>query len=184
MEIIPYPFHVGALCGIVALAAYMRNLFPFVLVVMYAAFFYLVNLSFQYDISLFSQLILSSTLAAILFEVALQSKRTRYIKRFCSLMILSILNNILMYSLSPIDSGGYYLAAQYSTAFTSFSLSVMEFYYLTRIIYGTRRGEPIIATLSEYIMAVLSNFQYDCEALPASVWKEGTQDIRRQTEQR
>jgi len=183
MEIISFQYHIVALCILVALAAHRRNLFPFVLVFMYAAFFYLVNMSFEYDASITTQMILQSTLAAMLFEIAIQSKRTRYIKRFCSLMILSILNNILIYALNPIEAGVYYEIAQYSTAFISFSLSIAEFYYLTRIIYGTSRGEPIISTLGVNILAVLSHFQHDYKALPASVWQKRAKVIGRQKRQ-
>jgi len=183
MEIIPFPYHLAAICGLVILAAHRRNLFPFVLVTMYAAVFYLIDLSFKYEMALSTQLVISGTLAALLFMFAIESKRREFIKRFCFVMILSILNSIFIYALSPIEAGVYYLAAQYSTAFISFSLSIAEFYILTRIIYGTSRGEPIISTLGVNILAVLSHFQYDCKALPASVWQKRAKVIGRQKRQ-
>ena len=178
MNIEEFPLHFGALCVLVALAAHRRNLFPFVLVFMYAAFFY-INESYQ-D-ALLSKVVLESTLAAMLFLVAFESKGRKYIKRFCLLMILSILNNILMLSLSGIEAGGVYVAAQTFTFLFSASLSVAEFYILTRIIYGTGRGEPITTALFSNIMDVLSIFSPSKKALPSSVWQKGTANSYRTT---
>lgn len=180
MNIETFPYHMAALCGLVILAAHRRNLFPFVLVFMYAAFF-CINESYQ-DV-LTSKVVLESTLAAMLFIVAIESKRRRYIKRFCAVMLLSILNNILMLSLSGIEAGGAYVAAQAFTAFTSVLLSMVEFYILTRIIYGTGRGEPITTALFSNIMDVLSIFSPSKKALPSSVWQKGTANSYRTTGQ-
>ena len=182
MNIEDFPFHFGALCVLVALAAHRRNGFPFVLVFMYAAFFY-INESYQ-DV-LVSKVVLESTLAAILFMVAIDSKRRKYIKRFCLLMILSILNNILMLSLSGIEAGAAYIAAQASTSLISASLSLAEFYILIRIIYGTGRGEPIFTDTSVVIMDYLSVFTSNHKALPQSIWQKEPQiDGCRATERR
>ena len=165
-----FPYHLAVLCGLVILAAHRRNGFPFVLVSMYAAFFY-INESYQ-DV-LASKVVLESTLAAMLCIVAIDSKRRRYINCFCLLMVLSILNNILMLALSPIESGVYYVAAQASTALISASLSLAEFYILIRIIYGTGRGEPITTTFISHIMDVLSIFTPSKKALPSYFWQKG-----------
>lgn len=172
MEIIPFPCHIAALSGLVILAAHRRNLFPLVLSFMYAAFFYIVHLSEYYELTLDSQLILSATLAAILFEVAIKSKRREYIKRFCALMFLSILNNMLMLALSSFESGGYYVASQIITAYISATLSLAEFYILMRIIYGTGRGQPVHTILSVYFLAALSNFKPSRKALPLNIWQK------------
>jgi hypothetical protein len=174
MEIIPFPFHIAALCGLVVLAAHRRNLFPFVLSFMYAAFFYLIHLSESYAWDLWEQLLVTGTLTAILFDVAISGPRIKYIKSFCLLMVLSILNNILMLVLSPIESGAHYVAAQASTAFISASLSLAEFYVLMRIIYGIGRGEPIFANFIVYIMAGISSFKPLDQALPSSIWQKGS----------
>ena len=180
MNIENFPFHFSALCVLVALAAHRRNGFPFVLMFMYAAFFY-INDSYQ-DV-LASKVVLESTLAAMLCMVAVDSKR-KYIKRFCLLMILSILNNILMLSFSGIEAGGAYVAAQVFTSLISSSLSLAEFYILVRIIYGTGRGEPITTDVSVFIMDCLSIFSSNHKALPQSVWQKEPQIDRRRTTER
>lgn len=172
MNIEEFPLHFGALCVLVALAAHRRNGFPFVLVFMYAAFFY-INESYQDALA--SKVVLESTLAAMLFLVAFESKGRKYIKSFCLLMLLSILNNILMLSLSGIEAGGAYVAAQTGTELMSVSLSLAGFYILIRIIYGAGRGQPIFTTLIWHIMDVLSIFTSSKKALPESIWQKGTQ---------
>ena len=174
MEIIPFYCQMPPLVILVFAAAHRRNLFPFVLTSMCAAFVYLIHLSNQYNLSFMSQLVLSATLAAMLCEVALNSKRRKYIKRFCAVMILSILNQILMYSLSFIDAGFYYVAAQASTAVVTALISLAELYILLRIIYGTGRGEPITTAFGIYIMDCLSIFTPNQKALCQSVWQKGT----------
>ena len=177
-----FPLHFGALCVLVALAAHRRNLFPFVLVFMYAAFF-CINESYQ-D-ALVSKVLLESTLAAMLCMVAIESKRRRYIKRFCLLMILSILNNILMLLLSVVlYPGEVYVAAQISTALISASLSLAEFYILVRIIYGTGRGEPIFTIFIINIMDGLSIFTPSKKALPSYFWQKGAANSYREAGQR
>jgi len=180
MDIEEFPLHFCALCVLVALAAHRRNGFPFVLVSMYAAFFYINEL---YQDALASKVVLESTLAAMLCLVAMDSKRRRYIKRFCLLMVLSILNNILMLSLSSIDAGSAYVAAQTGTFLISASLSLAEFYVLVRIIYGTGRGEPITTALFSNIVDVLSIFSPSKKALPSSIWQKGKAISYRATEQ-
>lgn len=170
-----------ALCVIVALAAHRRNLFPLVLSFMYAAFFYLIHLSEQ--LSLMSQLVLSSTLAAILLEIAINSKRRKYIKRFCAVMLLSILNQLIIFCFSFVEAGGVYVAAQASTAIMTVLISAMEFYLLVRIIYGTRRGEPIYSKLSFYLMDCLSIFKPSQKAIHSSIWQERAPNINRTAEQ-
>ena len=170
MNIEEFPLHFSALCVLVALAAHRRNGFPFVLLFMYAAFFY-INESYQ-DV-LASKLVLESTLAAMLFIVAKDSKRRRHINCFCLLMVLSILNNILMLALSPIEAGFYYIAAQEITSLITASLGLAEFYILIRIIYGTGRGEPITTALFSHIMDVLSIFSPSKKALPSYFWQKG-----------
>ena len=169
MNIENFPFHFSALCVLVALAAHRRNGFPFVLMFMYAAFFY-INESYQ-DV-LVSKLVLQSTLAAMLCIVALESKPRKYIKCFCLLMLFSILNNILMLSLSGIEAGAVYVAAQTATSLISTALSLAEFYVLTRIIYGTGRGEPIITDIVRLAMDYLSIFSSSRKALPNSIWQK------------
>jgi hypothetical protein len=181
MNIENFPFHFSALCVLVALAAHRRNGFPFVLMFMYAAFFY-INDSYQ-DV-LVSKLVLQSTLAAMLCIVALDSKPRKYIKCFCLLMLFSILNNILMLSLSGIEAGAVYVAAQIATSLISTALSLVEFYVLTRIIYGTGRGEPIFTTLIRNFMDVLPVFTSDKKAIHSSIWqKRESYDYKRSTEQ-
>ena len=169
MNIENFPFHFSALCVLVALAAHRRNGFPFVLMFMYAAFFY-INDSYQ-DV-LVSKLVLQSTLAAMLCIVALESKPRKYIKCFCLLMLFSILNNILMLSLSGIEAGVVYVAAQIATSLISTALSLAELYVLARIIYGTGRGEPIITDIVRLAMDYLSIFSSSRKALPNSIWKK------------
>ena len=177
-----FPLHFGALCVLVALAAHRRNLFPFVLVFMYAAFFY-INESYQDALA--SKVVLESTLSAMLFMIAIDSKRRKYIKRFCLLMMFSILNNILMLSLSGIEAGGAYVAAQTGTELISVSLSLAGFYILIRIIYGTGRGEPIFTAFGVFIMDYLSIFTPSKKAIHSSVWqKREACDYSRSTEQR
>ena len=169
MNIENFPFHFSALCVLVALAAHRRNGFPFVLMFMYAAFFY-INDSYQ-DV-LVSKLVLQSTLAAMLCIVALESKPRKYIKCFCLLMLFSILNNILMLSLSGIEAGAVYVAAQTTTSLISTALSLAELYVLARIIYGTGRGEPIIADIVRLAVDYLSIFSSSRKALPNSIWQK------------
>jgi hypothetical protein len=136
---------------------------------MYAAFFY-INDSYQ-DV-LVSKLVLQSTLAAMLCMVAVDSKPRKYIKCFCLLMLFSILNNILMLSLSVVEAGAVYVAAQIATSLISTALSFMELYVLARIIYGTGRGEPIITDIVRLTMDYLSIFSSSRKALPNSIWQK------------
>ena len=181
MNIEEFPFHFGALCVLVALAAHRRNMFPLVLVFMYAAFFY-INESYQDALT--SKVVLESTLAAMLFLVAIESRRREYIKRFCLLMLLSIMNNILMLALSSIEAGAAYVAAQASTYLISVLLSLAEFYVLVRIIYGTGRGEPIFTIFIVHVMDRLSIFTPSKKALPSYFWQKGTANNYRAAGQR
>ena len=175
MDIEEFPLHFGALCVLVVLAAHRRNLFPFVLTFMYAAFFY-INESYQDALA--SKVVLESTLAAMLCMVAMDSKKHRYINSFCFIMILSIINNILMLSLNNIEAGAVYEAAQTGTEFISVSLSLAGFYILIRIIYGTGRGEPITTAFIWHIMDVLSIFAPSKKAIHPSVWQKESQSER------
>ena len=182
MEIISFPYHMSAVCGLVILAAHRRNLFPFVLVSMYAAFFYLIHLSEQ--LSLISQLVLSSTLAAVLLEIAITSKRRKYIKRFCAVMLLSILNQSLIFFFSFVDAGATYIAAQSTTAICTALISAAEIYILIRIVYGAGRGEPIYTKLGLYIVDSISIFKPNQKAIHSSIWKKRETHEYRTSEQR
>ncbi len=187
MELIPFPLHIAALVALWIYAGIRGGPFPFKLVSVYSAFFILcagsnelvISNHLDYSVQILTQFI--TTL--FLFEIADQAPRLKYIKRFCALMILSIINYTFMFlSYLTLDGLLYDVSIQVYDV-VSLVVSVAVVWILIGVINGSNSGDRVLGRLWNFIIDGLLHFRLHKEALPASIWQTRTQNSSRAAEQ-
>lgn len=188
MDYIPFPIHIAVLTALWIFAGIRGGPFPFKLVSLYSAFFILCAGSQKLveagSIDYSVQILLQFVTTLFLFDLAIEAPRLKYIKRFCAIMILSIINYAFMFiSFITFEGIAYDYASNIYSAIL-FWLSIAVIWILIGVINGSSRGDSIFIGLYRSLYNGFMHFRLHKEALSPSIWEKGQKIEYRTAEQR
>jgi len=179
MYLIPFPIHIFILIGLCIFAAMRGGPFPLKLTLLYAAFFILSSATYYFidsrNIDYSVQIVTEFALFLGLFNFASNGPRIKYVKRFCAVMILSMINSIYMFICYISLVGEAYGISTIIHSSVSFFLYLAVVASLIGVINGSSGDIPILKRLHNYFADAFSSMGSNREALPASIWQARAQ---------
>ena len=190
-----FPLHFLSLLGLcfyaAGVAAVRSKRAPFVLVVLYTAFFlfcnFVLHVTQTYDLDYTSVFAAEAFAAYRLNVYAAGMERSSFVDGFCLLQICSIINQLLMFlSYVNLYEGLLYAAILelYETAALVFS--VLALILMVGIIGGNNaRRHPDYGRQQPFSLVYLSYRFFSAQAIQANGWQEGqTISVTRQKRRR